>query len=167
MKIYTYPWYFKIFYRFGNLPLTFLLVFYLIIFLNRLGDHLVFFLPSIITLGLIYLLNRHFLILYKVLPMNIELCEEKLVASGFLFSSRKMEIRFDEISELSGGLFDGKTRGVMKIYDNSNKSYFGYYNTIRNYQELGTTILSKVRKDIYESVLNRIGLIKNKKNKPS
>ncbi len=166
MKVFTYPWYFKIFYRFGNVPLTILLTFYLIIFLNRLDEHLVFFLPSIVTLGLIYLLNRHFLMLYKVLPMKIELYEDKLVAAGFLFSSRKMEVRFDEISELSGGLFDGKMRGVMKIYDISNKNYFGFYNTIRNYKELGTIILSKVRKDIYESVLNRIGSIKNKKNNP-
>lgn len=163
MNEFVYPWYYKLFYRYGNIPLTLMLSFYLIVLVEKLDTHLVYFLPLVITLGLIYLLNRHFLVLYKILPYTIEADEEKIIAKNFFLSSRRETIKYTDISSLEGGLFDGRTRGVMRVWDGKSKVCIGFYSSLKDYNKLGTLILSKVDKNVYDTVLQKVAEQKKKK----
>ncbi len=163
MKIFTYSAFFKFIYRFGNIPVTIILLFYLIPAVINVDKNIFYLIPLIITLVLIYLINKSFLYLYKVLPYRIEADDEKLICSDFTFSKRKVTIFFKDITSLNGGIFDGKLSGVMRIFDNRNQMTVGFYNKIKNANQLETLILSKVSKQVYDEVVNRVGL-KNKKN---
>jgi hypothetical protein len=157
MKEYTYPIFFKFLYRFANLPLTLLLVILLIPLVVNIDNNLLLLFPLIITLLMIYFLNRFYMTLYKIIPYKIYIDDERIICRNFLFSHRKEEIRFKEIESLSGGVFEGRINGIMKINSISNIS-IGFYHSIINAKELETFILSKVDRKIYEKVVNRVGI---------
>ena len=162
MKIYQYTFFFKFIYRYGNIPVSIILLFYLIPAVINLDKNIFYAIPLIITLILIYLINKTFIYLYKILPYKIESDDEKLVCSDFIFSQRRVTIYFKDITSLTGGIFDGKLYGVMKIFDKRNQMTIGFFNKIKNAKQLETLILSKVNKEIYDQVVDRVGL-KNKK----
>ncbi len=163
MKIYQYNPFFKFIYRYGNIPVSIILLFYLIPAVINLDKNIFYILPLIITLILIYLINKTYIYLYKVLPYKIEADDEKLICSDFLFSKRRVTIVFKDITSLTGGIFDGKLYGVMKIFDKRNQMTIGFFNKINNAKQLETLILSKVNKEIYDEVVDRVGLKTKKK----
>ncbi len=162
MKIYQYSFFFKFIYRYGNIPVTLILLFYLIPAMINIDKNIFYVIPLIITLILIYLINKTYLNLYKILPYKIEADDEKLVCTDFLFSQRNVTVYFKDITSLTGGIFDGKLQGVMKIFDKRNQMTLGFFNKIRNAKQLETLILSKVSKELYNEVVERVGL-NNKK----
>jgi hypothetical protein len=162
MKIYQYSFFFRFIYRYGNIPVSIILLFYLIPAVINLDKNIFYVIPLIITLVLIYLINKMYLYLYKILPYKIEVDDEKLVCSDFLFSKRKVTIFFNEITSLTGGIFDGKLHGVMKIFDKRNQMTIGFFNKIKNAKQLETLILSKVSRELYDEVVDRVGF-KNKR----
>ena len=164
MKVYQYPFFFKFIYRYGNIPVTIILLFYLIPAVINIDKNIFYIIPLIITLLLIYLINKTYLNLYKILPYKIEADDEKLVCTDFLFSKRNVTIFFKDITSLNGGIFDGKLQGVMKIFDKNNQMTLGFFNKIKNSKQLETLILSKVSKELYNEVVDRVGL--NNKRKP-
>jgi hypothetical protein len=95
--------------------------------------------------------------LYKILPYRIEADDEKMFCSEFLLSPKTATIYYKDIESLTGGIYDGKMRGVMKVCDGKNKICIGFYNKIRNAKALETLILSKVKKEVYDDVVARIG----------
>jgi hypothetical protein len=156
MKIFTYPPVLKFLYRYGNIPLTILLLLYVFPLIINIDDNLSYLIPVIIVFLLIYFLNRHYLHLYKILPFRIEADEEKLVTSDYTFSSKTVTIYFKDISELKGGVFEGKLRGTMKLIDGRTKHIVGFYQNINDAPALQTIILSKVSKELYEKTLENI-----------
>jgi hypothetical protein len=158
MKVFAYPPVFKFLYRFGNIPATILLSLYLIPAVMNVDKDPIYFIPLILSLLLIYFLNKNYINFYKLLPYRIEADEEKVYASDFLFSSKEVTIFYKDVESLTGGIFDGKLRGVMKVCDGKNKICIGFFNNIRNAKQLETLILSKVPKQVYDDVVTRIGL---------
>lgn len=71
MRVFSYPLLYKIILRFGNIPITLLLIFYLIPSVVYIDKNLILLIPLIISSLLIYLLNKQFIILYKILPYKI------------------------------------------------------------------------------------------------
>ena len=112
---------------------------------------------------MIYFLNRHYLTLYKILPYKIEADDEKIVCSKFFLSNKEIIISYDNIKSLSGGLFENKMSGVMQVCDGKNNVCFGFYNRMRNSNKLATIILSKVKRELYDEVLEKL-ISKKKKN---
>jgi len=53
----------------------------------------------------------------------------------------------------------------MKVYDESNNFSIGFYHKLTNSQMLATIILSKVRRPIYDEVLEKIKSRKKEKIK--
>ena len=156
MKVFTYPIFYKIILRFGNIPLTLLLILYLIPSVIYVDEYLVLLIPLIISSLLIFFLNKLYLTLYKIIPYKIVADDGKLICSEFLFSKKEIIIDFNNINKLKGGIFEGKLHGILKVYDGKNNIYIGYFSKIKNSEMLGTILLSKVKKSVYEEVIKNV-----------
>jgi hypothetical protein len=156
MKIFTYPFLYKFFFRFGNIPFTILLAAYIVPSVNQLDKDLIFLIPLIISLSLIYYLNKQYLMLYKIIPYKIEAYDDRIICSNFAFQEKIVEIYFKDIDSLKGGIYEGKLRGMLKINDGRNKITVGYFSKLKDSNKLGTILLSKVRKSVYDEVINKI-----------
>ena len=53
--------------------------------------------------------------------------------------------------------------GVMKVCDGKNNVCFGFYQRITNSSKLATIILSKVKRELYDEVLEKL-IAKGKKD---
>lgn len=164
-QIFTYPFIFKFIFRFGNFLLTPIVVFYSIPLIYYLDDKTILAFPLIVNLLIIYFLNKHYLNLYKILPYKIEADDEKLTCSDFFLSPKIKTIYYDDISNLSGGIFDNKISGIMKIRDERNNFSIGFYHKLEDSQKLATIILSKVKRELYDDVLEKIQSRKGKLKK--
>ncbi len=126
-------------------------------------------LPLVLSLFLIYYINKSYLIFYKLVPFKIEADEEKIVCTDFLLLKKSVTIYFKDIEDLSGGIFSGRFRGMMKVCDGKNKICIGFFDRMKNSTKLVTLILSKVDKKIYDEVIAKIESMKikpeGKKNK--
>jgi len=165
MTEHKYSFFGLLIYRFGNILVTFFLFLYLISLTINLGAGWVYIVPLIITLLLIYFLNKHYITLYKILPSKILANDEKIICSGFFFSKKEITIYFKNINKLSGGIFSGKISGLMKVEDRDSQLSIGFFHKINGAKELETLILSKVDRLIYNEVLSRIGPKKKEEKK--
>ena len=158
MKLFTYPPLLRFFYRYGNVPVTLLLILYAVPLIIHVDKRPILLLPLLIVLLLIYFLNKQYLGLYNILPYRIEADEEKLITTDYLFSKKKVTIYFRDIAELQGGVFDGRKRGVMKIIDRRNNNIAAFYSNINNSADLERIILEKVTREVYDWTLEKIKL---------
>jgi hypothetical protein len=162
-KTFEYPVFFRLLYRYGNIPVTLLLSLYLVPSVINVDKDLLYLLPVVGILVLIYFVNRRYLYLHKVVPYKIEADEEKLICSEFFLRKKKLTIYYRDINELSGGIFSGKLKGLMKVYDGKSKICVGFFERIKGVKDLQTLILSKVNSEVYNKVVESVGL--KKKNK--
>ncbi len=156
MQIFTYPFLSKLIYRYGNILASIFLLSILYDSVSNLNASLFNLIPFLIALLMLYYLNKHYLMLYKILPSRIAADSEKLVCSGFIFSRKELTIIYSNIESLSGGIFDGKNYGIMKICDGRNKVCIGFFNSLRNSRNLEKIILAKVNKELYENAAEKI-----------
>lgn len=165
MDVFTYSFFYKNLLRFGNIPITIFLCLYLIPIVSYIDLNLIFIVPLVLTLFIIYFLNKQFINLYKILPYRITAYDDRIICEDFLFSEKILTIYFTDIESLKGGIFEGKLRGILRIYDGRNKVCIGYFNKIKNSQKLGTIILSKVNKNVYDLVIKKISEVGSKRGK--
>jgi hypothetical protein len=165
MQTFTYPAHYKLLYRYGNIPVTIILSIYLVPSVVYIDKNLIYFIPVILLLLMIYLLNRHYLNLYKIIPYKIEADEEKMVCTDFLFSRKEFTIYYRDIESLTGGIFDGRFSGVMKVCDRNNQVCIGFFNRLKHADKLQTILLSKVPRKVYDDVVERVGLKTKKDDK--
>lgn len=162
MQLFTYSIFWKIIYRYANVVISFLLILYIIPLLFNFDKNLIMLLPLVLSLFLIYYINRSYLIFYKLVPFKIEADEEKIVCSDFILKQKKVTIYFRDIESLSGGIFSGRFRGIMQVCDGKNKICIGFFDRMKNSTKLVTLILSKVDKKIYDDVIEKIESMKIK-----
>jgi hypothetical protein len=67
-----------------------------------------------------------------------------------------------DIDSLSGGIFDGRYRGLMKVSDGKNKVAIGFFDRMIGSQKLVSQLLSKVDMKIYNEVIPKIKELKIK-----
>jgi len=163
-KEFEYPVFFRLLYRYGNIPVTFFLGVYLALSVNNLDYNLLYLLPVVGILILIYLINKRYLYLYKIVPYKIYADDEKITCTNFFLSSREVTIHYKDITQLSGGIFSGRLRGLMKVEDSS-KVIIGFFDKIKGIHDLQTIILSKVKIEVYNKVVESVGLRKKEDNK--
>ncbi len=163
MQRFTYPYFYKLIFRYGNIPVTIILSIYLVPAVVNLDKNLVYLIPVIVLMVMIYLLNKHYLNLYKIIPYKIEADEEKMVCTDFIFSKKEFTIYYGDIETLTGGIFEGRFSGVMKVCDRKNQVCIGFFNRLRNADKLQTLLLSKVPRKVYDDIVDKLGL-KNKKD---
>lgn len=140
----------KLIYTYGNFVITFLMVINLLIFFVNLKVSKLFIFPIIVSIVVIYIVNRFYFLIYKTLPRKILLDGDKIVCSSFIFNKQRVEtIKLNEITSISGGIFDGRLNGIIKIKDKRNIT-IAISHRISDSTKLIAGILSKVNKDIYE-----------------
>jgi hypothetical protein len=120
-------------------------------------------LPVIGLLILIYFINKRYLFLYQVVPYKITADEEKLTCSNFFLSNTEIIIYYADIENLSGGIFSGKSKGLMKVFDGKSKIVIGFFDKIKDVKSFQTIILSKVNTEVYNRVVESVGLKKKDK----
>ena len=98
--------------------------------------------------------------MYKIMSFRIKSDDEKLYCDKFIFSKKSVEICYEDISLLQGGIFSGKHRSMMVVRDGKNNFTIGFYHKIKDGKSLETILLSKVPKPVYDEVINRIGIKK-------
>lgn len=162
-QTFEYPFFFRLLYRYGNIPVTILLSIYLIPSVINLDKDLIYIIPVVIILTLIYFLNKRYLFLYQVVPYRITADEEKLICENFFLSNKETIIYYRDIESLSGGIFSGKLKGLMKVNDGKSKICIGFFDKIKNVKELQTIILSRVNSVVYNRVVESVGLKKKEK----
>lgn len=155
-QTFIYPFLFRIIFRYGNILITPLLLLYTIPLVTFLDEKIILAFPLLVNLFLIYFLNRHYFNLYKILPYLIEADDEKITCSEFFHSKKEIVIYYNDITSLSGGIFVNKISGVMKVCDGKNNLCIGFYQRLNNSGKLATIILSKVRRELYDIVLEKI-----------
>ncbi|NWF51292.1 MAG: hypothetical protein HXY49_12210 [Ignavibacteriaceae bacterium] len=156
MRTFTYSFFSRLILKFGNIPVTILLSLYLGYFVVKLDKNLLFLLPIVITLLLIYFLNKHYLILFQNLPYRIQADDDKMICDKFMFSKKVHTVFFNDIESLTGGIFSGRTYGLMKVFDKRNNITIAFYHRISNAKLLETLILSRISKELYDSVLKQM-----------
>lgn len=160
MQTFTYPIFWKFIYRYGNIVLTPLLLLYTFPIALNLDRNLILIIPFILSLFLLYYINKAYFNFYKLVPNKIEIDDERLICSEFLFRDTRIIINIKDIESISGGIFDGRYRGLMKVCDGKNKICIGFFDRLNNSSKLVTFILSKVDKKIYDTVIEQIQSIK-------
>jgi len=164
-QTFTYQFLFRIIFRYGNIIITPLLLLYTISLIAFLDEKIILALPLLVNLFLIYFLNRHYFNLYKILPYLIEADDEKIICSKFFLSKKEIVIFYKDVTSLSGGIFENKISGVMKVCDGKNQTCIGFYQRLNNSSKLATVLLSKVNHEIYDNVLEKIKSRKGKVKK--
>ncbi len=160
MQIFIYPFLSKFIYRYANIFMT---LFLLIIFYtagSNIDSSLLNLIPFIITALLIYYLNKHYLNLYKLMPYKIEADNEKIKCSKFFFSKKEITIYYSDIVSLSGGIFEGKYSGLMKVCDGKNNICIGFFQSLQDARSLQKIILNKVDRKIYDIAAEKIKRMK-------
>jgi|GEM_PF-460899 len=157
MQTFTYTLIFKIIFRFGNIIVTLLLSIYLIPVFYYIDQNMILILPLIIGLIILYMVNRTYLTYYLILPYKIEADDEKMICSDFLLSNKVVTIYYKDIDKLQGGVFSGRSSGIMKLRDGKSKLQVGFSQKMNNSEKLIALILSKVSKDLYNEVMKRDG----------
>jgi len=161
MQTFTYPLFFRILYRYGNIPVTIIFLIYLVPAVLFLDKNLLYMIPIVALLLLIYYTNKRYLYLYKIIPYKITADDEKMYCTDFIFSKREFTIYYSDIALLKGGIFEGKLNGLMIINDGRNKTTIGFYPRLKNIKELQKILLNRVNKPVYDAVVEKI----NKRNK--
>lgn len=162
MQVFTYSIFWKFVYRYLNLVITPLLILYIIPIALNLDKNLILVLPFVISVYLLYYLNKSYFTFYKLVPFKIELDDEKITCSQFIFKEKKMIIQIKDIESLSGGIFNGRYRGLMKVTDGKNKISIGFFDRMINAQKLVTLLISKVDLKVYNEVIPKIEELKIK-----
>jgi hypothetical protein len=165
MHIFTYTFYAKFIYRYGNIIATILLILYLVPVVLGVDENIYLIIPLVISLFFLYYINKKYFTLYKVMPYKIEADDEKMICTEFIFSDKEVIIYYKDIQALSGGIFEGRLRGVMKVCDGKNQICIGFSDKIKNSKKLMTIILSKVRKEIYDEVIAKLQALKKTNKK--
>ncbi|MCW9066221.1 MAG: hypothetical protein OQJ78_07970 [Ignavibacteriaceae bacterium] len=155
-QTFTYPFIFRIIFRYGNIIVTPILILYSIPLFYFLDEKPILAFPLLVNLGIIYFLNKHYLNLYKILPYRIQADDVKIVCSNFFLSKKEITIYYNDISSLAGGIFHNKISGLMKVCDGNNNICVGFYHRLSNSSKLATIILSKVKRELYDNVLEKI-----------
>lgn len=155
-QTFTYPLFFKLLYKYGNIAVTLLLVLYTAPILFYVDQKYILIIPIVISILLIYFVNKQYFTLYKIIPYKIEADNEKLICSDYIFSKEVITVFYKDIESLKGGMFENKISGVMKVHDGNNSVTMGFYTKLNNSSKLVTVILSKVKRELYDEVLDRL-----------
>ena len=156
MQTFTYSFFWKFIYRYFNLVVTPLLLIYAFSLVTLIDKNLVIIIPLLLSLFIIYYLNKSYINFYKLVPYKIEIDDEKIICSNFLFRIKTVTILIKDIESISGGIFEGRYRGLMKVCDGKNKLCIGFFDRLKNSGKLVTLILSKVDKKIYDKTIEQI-----------
>lgn len=154
MQVFKYSFFVRLIYKYGNILASFILLFYLLASILGLTRDWKFIFPLLITLLLLYALNKFYLKIYRSFPFKIEIDNEKMICSEFVFNNRIVEIFHSDINSIKGGIFS--SRAYMPLYVSTNEHTFGISPHLKNFNNLLTIVLTNIPKELYTSLLEEI-----------
>ncbi len=165
MEKFTYSFPARIIYRFGNLIATPLLSVHLLFSFYMMFEIWYYVFPGLINLLVIYVINRYYIKTYRTFPFTIETDNEKIICKDFFTGNKTVVIKYEDISELRGGLFSGYPTRPVYFTDGKQNITIGFYSHVGNFQKLLTVILKNIPQPLYNKTLDGLkGLgVKNKK----
>ncbi|MBA4309833.1 MAG: hypothetical protein C0425_05805 [Chlorobiaceae bacterium] len=159
---FTYPLFNRIVYKTGIIVITALGLFFVIpIALSYKGEFMNLYLTILISVGLL-IANISFYKIYKHMPFKIVAEDDKIICNNYFFQKKEIEISYDEIEKIDGGVFTGRLYGLVKVYKKDEVLAFNYFYKLNNVKDFETIILSKMRKEIYEKVIGELSDTKSK-----
>lgn len=156
MKTFTYSIFARLFYRYANIPITLLLLLSLLSAMGGVYTSWFYIFPLLIDIIIIYAINRYYIKSYIFFPYKIEADNERLVCSDFFFSRKIIELDHDSITRITGGIFSGNIARPIYLHDDDNEITIGFNNHLKNYDKLLTIILSNIKQDLYDDLLEKI-----------
>lgn len=156
MENYTYSFFARVVYRYGNFIATFLLSIHLLSSIYLITEKWTFIIPAIINAGIIFYINKYYLKTYRLFPFDIQSDNEKLICKDFFLSKKKVEIKFKDIDYLKGGIFSGYPTRPIYIHDKEQDITIGFYSHVNNFQKLLTLILQNIPENIYNELMKKI-----------
>lgn len=156
MKEFTYPFLAKIIYRYANIPVSLLLLFYVFASVVGVSKDWLYVFPLIINLALLYVLNRYYFKMYKMFPYKLKIDNEKIICSDFMNKGKSVEIKLLDVSKVTGGIFSGSPIKPIYIYDEKNNVAIGINQHLKNYNKFLTVVLSNINQELYNELLERI-----------
>lgn len=154
MQEFKYSFLAKIIYKYSIVPINIILIFYLLISTIGAFTNWKFVFPLIINIILLYVINRFYFKIYKYFPFHIKADNEKLVLNNFILSKREIEIKHQDVVEIKGAIFSG--RSYSPLFLKTNKELIGISPHIKNFNKLLTTILANIPADLYKSLLEDV-----------
>lgn len=156
MKEFTYPFLAKIIYRYANIPVTLLLLFYVFGSIAGAASDWLYVFPLVINLALILVLNRYYFRMYKMFPYKIKIDNEKMICTGFMNKEKRVEISLLDVEKLTGGIFSGSPIKPIYIYDGKNDVTIGINQHLKDYNKFLTVVLSNINQELYNELLEKI-----------
>lgn len=154
-KLFNYSLFYRLIYKFGNIPVTLILLLYVPPLIITFKWEYKYIVSTLFLTAIIIFVNRYFYNIAKTVSYKIETDDEKITATDFLFSQKSVVIRYDEIDKLSGGIFNGKTRGIMRVENSKENKTIAFFHSLNDARVLETLVLSKVHVDLYDSVIKK------------
>jgi len=154
MVKFTYKSFYRFVYRYGNLLITPILLLYMLPAISTFSFKFwqVLYLASL-TIIIVYV-NKLYYRLYNILPFTIEMDDEKITCTQFLRKDKKIILYFSEVTKLKGGLFYGKSKGLMQI-DGENIT-IGFFHHIIGANIFITKLIQSVPAEVYKQVETKI-----------
>lgn len=169
MRIFEYSFPAKLILKYSFIPLSVIMIIYILYALGGLLNSWFFIFPLSIHILLLYIIIKFYIKIKKYFPFTIESNSEKIICKNFLGKKNEVEIRFPEIEDISGGIFNGNYSRPIYITAAAGKIKIGIYRHLENYDELLKIILSSVSKELYDNLLKKMeksaGFSKSKNKK--
>lgn len=147
---FTYKPFYRFVYRYGNLLMTPILLIYMLPAVTAFSYKSSQILYLLALSLIIFFVNKLYFRLYRILPFLIEVDEEKIICSQFIKKDKKEIVYFSEIVKLKGGIFHGKSKGLMQI-DGKNIS-IGFFHHLTDANIFITKLLQNVPAAVYKII---------------
>lgn len=165
MSEHRYNFFVKFLYSYGNILISVLMLFNIAILIPQINTSKLFYFPTFVAFFVLFIVNRFYFLLYKTFPLTISSDNEKIVCTNFIFNKNRKEIiYYKDIQKISGGIFEGRLSGMMKITDKNNLS-IAFTERISDSKKLIAKILQKVDKKLYYEVIESLNKLGKKLNK--
>ena len=161
MRTFKYPFIARILYRWANIPITLLLLLYFVASLFALPHYWYFIFPVVINGGVIVMLNRYYLRTYRTFPFEIQIDNEKMICSDFLLGEKQVVINLYDIDKITGGIFSGHPLRPIVIHDGRQDITIGFYQHVKNFNQVLTVILSNVKQELYNELIQNAQKIRD------
>jgi hypothetical protein len=165
MKVFTYSLFTKFIYRYANIPVTLILGFYFVVSVLTITESWFSVASALIHAVIIIIINRYYFKSYKVFPYKIEINNDRMICSDYTFTNKIVELELNKIDKISGGIFGRASTRPLYIYNNEHNIKIGIHQHLKKFNELLTIILSNVRQELYNDLLEKIKNIKLDKRK--
>jgi len=106
---------------------------------------------AVFIIIMIFFLNRYFIRLNRITPYTIYVNNDSITGKDFFLSSEVISIKIADITDLRGGVFEGKSRGMMRITAGEKEMVF--YHSLPNADKFEAYLISKVNREIYDRVV--------------